>query len=213
MYALKRNDLIFITGECGTAKSSLIRLVERTMNKQMSANNTDSTEDEQQKLVITNKVFPNSFDEDQFYHTKNSFIEQWKRYHAITVAADATSDQHWIILDIDSHSNWLTPEKIRYIYNELHSSLSCHEGSIKLLIECNKLPNEFYNNCSVSNKMFILNLDKFQTRMKLIQSAVRNLELKLHLLDSTLSSIKEFVNDIIEPYIKYIEKEHIYHTH
>ncbi|CAF5096894.1 unnamed protein product, partial [Rotaria sp. Silwood1] len=39
MYALKRNDLIFITGECGTAKSSLIRLVERTMNKQMSANN------------------------------------------------------------------------------------------------------------------------------------------------------------------------------
>jgi ABC-type ATPase involved in cell division len=39
MYALKRNDLIFITGESGSAKSSLIRLVERTINKQMSSVN------------------------------------------------------------------------------------------------------------------------------------------------------------------------------
>jgi ABC-type phosphate/phosphonate transport system ATPase subunit len=39
MYALKRNDLIFIIGETGSAKSSLIRLVERTINKQMSSVN------------------------------------------------------------------------------------------------------------------------------------------------------------------------------
>jgi ABC-type lipoprotein export system ATPase subunit len=39
MYALKRNDFIFITGQCGSAKSSLIRLVERTINKQMSTDN------------------------------------------------------------------------------------------------------------------------------------------------------------------------------
>jgi ABC-type ATPase involved in cell division len=39
MYALKRNDLIFITGKSGSAKSSLIRLVERTINKQMSSVN------------------------------------------------------------------------------------------------------------------------------------------------------------------------------
>jgi len=39
MYALKRNDFIFITGQCGSAKSSLIRLVERTINKQMSTVN------------------------------------------------------------------------------------------------------------------------------------------------------------------------------
>jgi ABC-type phosphate/phosphonate transport system ATPase subunit len=36
---LKRNDLIFIIGETGSAKSSLIRLVERTINKQMSSVN------------------------------------------------------------------------------------------------------------------------------------------------------------------------------
>jgi ABC-type ATPase involved in cell division len=36
MYALKRNDIIFITGPSGSAKSSLIRLVERTINKQTS---------------------------------------------------------------------------------------------------------------------------------------------------------------------------------
>lgn len=39
MYALKRNDLIFITGQSGSAKSSLIRLVERTINKQMNTVN------------------------------------------------------------------------------------------------------------------------------------------------------------------------------
>lgn len=39
MYALKRNDLVFIIGQSGTAKSSLIRLVERTINKQMSTVN------------------------------------------------------------------------------------------------------------------------------------------------------------------------------
>jgi ABC-type ATPase involved in cell division len=39
MYAIKRNDLIFITGQTGSAKSSLIRLVERTINKQMSTVN------------------------------------------------------------------------------------------------------------------------------------------------------------------------------
>ncbi|CAF4010348.1 unnamed protein product [Rotaria sordida] len=121
MYALKRNDFIFITGQSTTAKSTLIRLVERTINKQISTVNGDSTNNEQQNLVIINKMFPNSFDEDQLYHTKNSFIEQLKRYHAITVATDVTSNQYWIVLDIDSHSNWLTPEKIQYIYNELFS--------------------------------------------------------------------------------------------
>ncbi|CAF3414902.1 unnamed protein product, partial [Rotaria socialis] len=75
----------------------------------------DSTEDEQQKLVIINKVFPNSFDADQFYHAKNSFIEQWKRYYETTVATDATFDQYWIVLDVDSHSNWLTPDNIQYL--------------------------------------------------------------------------------------------------
>ncbi|CAF3428145.1 unnamed protein product [Rotaria socialis] len=209
IYALKRNDLIFITGQCGSAKSSLIRLVERTINKQMSTVSVDSTEDEQQKLVIINKVFPNSFDADQFYHAKNSFIEQWKRYYETTVATDATFDQYWIVLDVDSHSNWLTPDNIQYLYNEFISSLSHHNGSIKLMIECDQLPNEFYDNCSVFNKTFIINLDKFQSSMKLIQSAARNLEIKLHLLDSTLASIKDFVNDIIEPYTKYIENEHI----
>jgi ABC-type ATPase involved in cell division len=39
MYALKRNDFIFITGQCGSAKSILIRLVERTINEQMSTVN------------------------------------------------------------------------------------------------------------------------------------------------------------------------------
>ncbi|CAF1088574.1 unnamed protein product [Rotaria sordida] len=213
MYALKRNDFIFITGQSTTAKSTLIRLVERTINKQISTVNGDSTNNEQQNLVIINKMFPNSFDEDQLYHTKNSFIEQLKRYHAITVATDVTSNQYWIVLDIDSHSNWLTPEKIQYIYNELFSSLTRYDGSIKLIIECDQFPNEFYNNCSISGKMFILNIDKISSRMKLIQLSVRNLELKLHLLDSTLSSIKYFINDIIEPYIKYIEKENISHSY
>ena len=44
MYALKRNDIIFITGESGSAKSSLIRLVERTINKQTSTVNVSEIE-------------------------------------------------------------------------------------------------------------------------------------------------------------------------
>ena len=59
------------------------------------------------------------------------------------------------------------------------------KGSVKLLIECDHLPNDISDNCLMFGKAFILNLDKFQSRMKLIQSAVRNLELKLHLQDST----------------------------
>ncbi|CAF4449025.1 unnamed protein product, partial [Adineta steineri] len=82
MNAVKRNDFIFIIGQCGSAKSSLIRLVERTMNKQMSLTNTNSNE--QQKTIVPCTIFPNSFDEDQFYQTKNSFIEQWKQYYTIT---------------------------------------------------------------------------------------------------------------------------------
>ncbi len=39
MYAIKRHNLIFICGESSTAKSTLIRLVERTINKQMSTVN------------------------------------------------------------------------------------------------------------------------------------------------------------------------------
>ena len=45
MYALKRHDLIFITGQSGSAKSSLIRLVERTINKQMSTVNVSELKD------------------------------------------------------------------------------------------------------------------------------------------------------------------------
>jgi len=39
MHSIKRNDLIFVTGPVGTGKSSLIRLAERTINKQMSTVN------------------------------------------------------------------------------------------------------------------------------------------------------------------------------
>ncbi|MCY7363596.1 MAG: hypothetical protein LH629_16230 [Ignavibacteria bacterium] len=85
----------------------------------------DPAEDEEQKLVIINKVFPNAFDEEQvrlilffnnknilflkFYQTKNSFIEQWKRYHATTVATDTVKpflfvfrNQFFHYLDIGS---------------------------------------------------------------------------------------------------------------
>jgi hypothetical protein len=56
---------------------------------------------------------------------------------------------------------------------------------VKFLIECDILPNDFSHNGSIFGKIFILNLDKFQSPMKLIQSAVTNLELKLHFRDST----------------------------
>jgi ABC-type ATPase involved in cell division len=52
MYALKRNDLIFLTGPSGSAKSSLIRLAERTINKQMSTVNVS-----QFKKKIEKKLF------------------------------------------------------------------------------------------------------------------------------------------------------------
>ncbi|CAF1139632.1 unnamed protein product [Adineta steineri] len=207
MNAVKRNDFIFIIGQCGSAKSSLIRLVERTMNKQMSLTNTNSNE--QQKTIVPYTIFPNSFDEDQFYQTKNSFIEQWKQYYTITHANDTNSEEYWIIFDIDSHTNWLTCEKIQYLYKELLSSVSRQNGSIKFIIECDSLPNDFSHKNSIFDQSYTLNLNKFQSRTKLIQSAVTNLELKLHFRDSTLSSIQDFINDIIEPYIEYIEKEHI----
>ena len=53
MYALKRNDLIYIIGETGTAKSSLIRLVERTINKQSSSVNVSQTK---RKCDISNEI-------------------------------------------------------------------------------------------------------------------------------------------------------------
>ncbi len=56
---------------------------------------------------------------------------------------------------------------------------------MKLIIECDVLPKDLNNNSSISTKTYLLNLDKFSSQMKLIQSAVQNLELKLHLLDST----------------------------
>ena len=54
-----------------------------------------------------------------------------------------------------------------------------------MLIECDQIPNEFHTNCSIFGKNFILNNNQFQSRMKFIQSAVRKLELKLHLPDGT----------------------------
>ncbi|CAF4415370.1 unnamed protein product, partial [Adineta steineri] len=100
---------------------------------------TNSTE--QQKTIVPYTIFPNSFDEDQFYQTKNSFIEQWKQYYTITHANDINSEEYWIIFDIDSHTNWLTCEKIQYLYKELLSSVSRQNGLIKFIIECDSLPN------------------------------------------------------------------------
>ena len=36
MYAIKRNDFIFLIGQSRSAKSSLIRLLQRAINKQIS---------------------------------------------------------------------------------------------------------------------------------------------------------------------------------
>lgn len=43
MYSIKRNDFIYLIGPTGSAKSSLIRLVERTINKQMSTVNVSQS--------------------------------------------------------------------------------------------------------------------------------------------------------------------------
>ena len=39
-------------------------------------------------------------------------------------------NQYWIILDIDSHLNWLTSDKLQYLYTELFSSLSRYNGKV-----------------------------------------------------------------------------------
>ncbi|UJR29306.1 hypothetical protein I4U23_010520 [Adineta vaga] len=213
MNAIQRFNMIFLTGQSGSGKSSLIRLVERTINKQMNSTNDDSNEEKKQKSIITNTIFPNSYDEDHFYQIKNSFIEQWKEQQTIKSANDMDSEQYWIIFDIDSHSNWLIPEKIQYLYNELQSVIIRQNGILKLIIECDHLPIDISHHDSIYSQIFVLYLEKFQSRIKLIHSAIINLESKLHFRDGTLSSIKEFVNDIIEPYIKYLENEHIHESH
>ena len=85
--ALKNNDFIVLTGPSGSGKSTLIRLVERTINKQMSTTHVshkqqtsiehkinrffcfvfqvNSTNEEEQRLVIVKKVYPNAYDEDE----------------------------------------------------------------------------------------------------------------------------------------------------
>ena len=72
--------------------------------------------------------------------------------------------------------------------------ISIFKGSVKLLIECDQIPKGLNETSSISHRTFLLNLDKFPSSIKYIQSAARNLELRLHLLDSTyehsLSSIK-----------------------
>ena len=106
-------------------------------------------DNEQQKLVIINKVFPNAFDEEEFSRTKNSFLEQWKRSYSTIISTDSvernlhsfkfycrsfqTSDQYWIIFDLNGHSNWLTWDRLQYISQELFSSLSRQNGRIDLL--------------------------------------------------------------------------------
>ncbi|CAF1514427.1 unnamed protein product, partial [Adineta ricciae] len=206
MYAIQRHDMIFLIGQSGSAKSGLIRLAERTFNKQMNSANVNPDEHGKQTSIIIETIFPNSYDEDQFYQTKDSFIEQWKQQQMIKLANDISSEQYWIVLDIDSHSNWLTPEKIRYLYKELQTTMSCYKGILKIIIECDDLLIDI----SHHGQIFVLNVDKFHSRMKLIQSAVTNLELKLHLRDGTLSSIQQFVNDTIEPYINFLQTEHIH---
>lgn len=84
MYALERYDLVFITGESGSAKSSIIRLAERTFNKQLQSSNVshpivnsppmytrlsfvkgESDPHEKQRSVIVNTILPDAYDEDQ----------------------------------------------------------------------------------------------------------------------------------------------------
>ena len=52
MYSIKRNDFIYLIGPTGSAKSSLIRLVERTINKQMSTVNVSSLLNGRMKYLL-----------------------------------------------------------------------------------------------------------------------------------------------------------------
>ena len=56
MYAIKRHDLIFLIGRTGSAKSSLIRLVERTINKQMSTVNVSPSNGTKKKIFQSIKL-------------------------------------------------------------------------------------------------------------------------------------------------------------
>ena len=99
-------------------------------------------------------------------------------------------------------------------------------GQMKLFVECDHLPEDFPRHCSMVSRTFLLDLPPFQSRLVLIRSTLRNLELRLHLQDATwdslrvglfltgwdlfrLSPMEEFVRETIEPLIDYFHRERI----
>ena len=56
---------------------------------------------------------------------------------------------------------------------------------LKIFIECEKLPPDFREYSLNFNKTFLLNLQRFSTGKIFIEQTIENLELKLHLQDST----------------------------
>ena len=79
--SLKDNQLIIVTGPPASFKSTLIRLVERTINKQFQVRlrsspslsfvqgefllQITSKSDDEQQLIIVKRIYPNAFDEDE----------------------------------------------------------------------------------------------------------------------------------------------------
>ncbi|CAF1207951.1 unnamed protein product [Adineta ricciae] len=82
-----------------------------------------------------------------------------------------------------------------------------------MVIECDHPVKDISHHDSIYGGIFQLNLDKFHARMNLSQSTVINLELKLLFRDRTLSSIEEFLQEILEPCITYLKNDnsHIHH--
>lgn len=56
---------------------------------------------------------------------------------------------------------------------------------IKIFLECDKLPKDFFDYSLNLRETFILSLSPFGKSQLFLQQTVRHLELKLHLQDST----------------------------
>ena len=107
-------------------------------------------------------------------------------------------------------------------------------GSLKFFVECDRLPTTFALDCSMADEVFLVNLDRPSSRRALMQLAMTDLELKLHLrssrsvlqrrnrsnfdaassdLFSLSSAIDEFHSELIDAYVKHLSEEEISGDH
>lgn len=54
-------------------------------------------------------------------------------------------------------------------------------GSLKFIVECDRLPTTFELDCSMADEVFLVNLDRPSSRRALMQMVMTDLESKLHL--------------------------------